>query len=161
MNDTANPYLTPLTDPVVAAARNDFHEIATPVLKKLRNDSSSIRTFAVLLLLGVVLMLAALLVPVFSDNAGGSVGMAELAIIGGFSAFNLATAIGLLKRSTWGRVLGFVSAAFALVGFPIGTLIGILVLVALGRGGRLFGPARLDHKALQREWKYRKANKIP
>lgn len=160
MDHTGNPYLPPQTDPVMIAGRNLFQDIATPDLKKLRNDSHSIRTFAVLLLLGVAVFGIAM-IGLLMGGENRAMGMLELAIIGVLGGLNLIAAIGLMTRRVWGRYLGFVSALFALLGFPIGTLIGILLLIALGRGARLFGPDRLEHKALNTEWKYRKANKIP
>jgi hypothetical protein len=160
MDTSGNPYLSPQTNPVMLAGRNLFPDIATPDLKKLRNDSHSIRTFMVLLLLGVVIFLLAG-IGFLAGGKSGATAMGEFAFFVVAGGLNLITAIGLMTRAVWGRYLGFVCAAFALLGFPVGTLIGILMLVALGRGARLFGPDRLDHKALNTEWKYRKANKVP
>lgn len=157
---TANPYLPPQTNPVAVAERNQFKDIATPDLKKLRNDSSTIRTFAVLVLIGATLMLVgSIAVLVGSDMA--TTGMTELAIMGILLPWYALTGVGLIRRQVWGRYLGFMTAAFSLLGFPIGTLIGVLVLISLSRSARLFGPDRLNHKALNTEWKYRKTNKVP
>jgi hypothetical protein len=161
MNTTGNPYLPPQTDPVAPAGRNHFKDIATADLKKLRNDSHSIRTFSVLLILGAALMIVGVVVSLLRNEGGATMGMAELVIVGAAGGLNLLTAIGLMKRRIWARYLAMIMAVLALLGFPIGTLIGILLLVALGRSARLFGSDRLDHKMIDTEWRYRKANKIP
>lgn len=43
----------------------------------------------------------------------------------------IAGGIGLLKSREWGRVLSIIHAALSLFAFPVGTTIGILVLVYL------------------------------
>jgi len=152
-----NPYAAPLESGVVTASRNDFPDIETKALKRLRNDSHSIRAVAALLILGAGILLMVLIVTVFSGN----VGYTEQLLMLGITAFHGIVATGLIVRAPWGRVLGFISGALMLFVFPIGTLIGVLFLIALGRGGRLFGINRFTHKALETEWKYRKKFKVP
>ena len=48
-------------------------------------------------------------------------------------ALAVGAGVGLLQRREWGRVLGLVHAALSLLWFPIGTVIGALVLVYLTR----------------------------
>lgn len=154
-----NPYATPAGDPTHPDAlpqRNQFAELTTKELRTLRNDSHSIRTMAVLLVLGVV-VLGLLGFTSFFARMGGL----EVIALSGFVTLNLVTAFGLLRRNSWGRPLGFVVGGLMLLAFPVGTLIGVMCLFALGRGGRLFGPERLEHRALEQEWRHRKKHRIP
>ena len=43
-----------------------------------------------------------------------------------------------------------------LVGFPVGTIIGIMGLIAYATGGKLFGPERLAHGDVIAVYKQRK-----
>ena len=43
----------------------------------------------------------------------------------------LVAGIGVLARKSWGRILGIIVSVFALISFPIGTLIGIYVIFVL------------------------------
>lgn len=45
----------------------------------------------------------------------------------------VAAGVGLLQRREWGRTLGLIHAGLSLLRFPIGTVIGALVLVYLTR----------------------------
>lgn len=154
---TDNPYAAPVSTTGIIAERNDFKDVPTDRLKKLRNDSHSIRTMAVLILIGVVISGIGFIAVATSM---GSAELAVVAMLGCMVLLNLVTAIGFITRPKWARILGIVVAALMLLGFPIGTLIGILLLVALTRSKELFGPGRYPHKALNAEWKYRKQNKV-
>lgn len=46
---------------------------------------------------------------------------------------SIASAIGLLIRKEWGRMLSIVHAALSLLVVPIGTIIGVLVIQYLGK----------------------------
>src|ERR1035437_7369701 len=157
-----NPYAAPQSDVSITLERNDFKDIPTGKLKKLRNDSHSIRAVYALLFIGVVVSIIGVVVTFFSlfVSKGPEMAIPGLPIVLGCGVFYLVTLIGLMKRTAWGRVLGCILGGLALLAFPIGTLIGVLILVALGRSKELFGPDHLDHKSLEAEWKYRKKNKI-
>ena len=75
-------------------------------------------------------------------------GMWDAHTMGGFAIFALSTVllvmvtyfilalmggIGLLQGKGWGRILSIVHAAFSLFWIPIGTIIGILVIIYLTR----------------------------
>jgi hypothetical protein len=45
----------------------------------------------------------------------------------------LTAAAGIIKNQEWGRVLGIVHAAFSVFAIPVGTVIGILIIVYLLR----------------------------
>jgi hypothetical protein len=155
-----NPYIAPTSVDWVMPERLNFKEMPTKELKRLRNDSHSIRTLVVLIILGLGLLIVAMIGMIAGIGEGSTIGLAELAIVFVIAVFQSVVAFGLLNRPAWGRVLGFVAGALMLVGFPIGTLIGVLFLIALGRGSRLFGPERIPHKDLEAEWKYRRKNKV-
>ena len=61
---------------------------------------------------------------------GMSIGMIILLCCGGLS---LAGGIGLLQGKSWGRIIGFVVAVLSLFWFPVGTAIGVLVIIYLAR----------------------------
>ena len=155
-----NPYTTPTSADWVIPERLNFKEMPTKELKRLRNDSHSIRTVAALIILGVGIFILIMMTILANSGESSTMGAAEFSVIFVIIGFQSFVALGLLKRPAWGRVVGFVAGALMLIGFPIGTLIGILFLIALGRGGRLFGPQRLVHKELEAEWKYRRKNKV-
>jgi len=48
-----------------------------------------------------------------------------------YLVFCVAGGVGLLKGKEWGRILSIVHAALSLLWFPIGTVIGVLILVYL------------------------------
>lgn len=149
-----NPYAAPLTDSAVVPRRNDFTDIPFKQLKKLRNDSNSIRALMVLLFLpGTFGVLGA------SVELANSKGDPKVAVGLAVFIFMGVAAIGLMKRSQWGRVVAIITSILMLVLFPIGTIVGALALGALG-SKQLFGPARLDHRLLEAEFKYRKKHKV-
>lgn len=49
----------------------------------------------------------------------------------GLSLPALVAGIGVLARKSWARILGIIVAVFALISFPIGTLIGVYVIFVL------------------------------
>jgi hypothetical protein len=57
--------------------------------------------------------------------AGVSFGLFVVSV---FAAANLSAAIGLLRVRPWGRVLSIVLAAMGLLAFPIGTVVGALII---------------------------------
>lgn len=66
--------------------------------------------------------------------------------------FGVATMVGLMGRSTWGRIAGIVMCLLMLIHVPFGTLIGIPGLFVFFRSGKLFGPDRLTHRELERAY---------
>lgn len=153
-----NPYAAPESDIDTSPERKAFPELTTRELKRLRNDSHSIRSTAFLLALATGFILFGVLVGGLGPVAEAA--LPELALAGGLLAFSATAATGLFLRRTWGRILGFIVGALMILTFSIGTLIGILLLVALARARRLFGPNRLLHKDLEAEWKHRRRNRI-
>jgi hypothetical protein len=93
-------------------------------------------------------------------------------IVGGIAAFSILIAVGLIVRTTWGRVLGIIFSFLCflplLVGLASGSpasgiiqaVIGIFGLMALFRSPRLFGPNRVRGAEIKAELKHRKMNRI-
>jgi hypothetical protein len=74
----------------------------------------------------------------------------------GLALFYLVAIIGMLKRTSWGRVMGIIVCILTLINIPLGTLIGIVGLFAFIKAPNLFGPGRVPHKDLKTEYKLRK-----
>lgn len=78
---------------------------------------------------------------VFPDAVGPLWGQALAGVIFGLSisilvllvfiGISIAGGIGILRGQEWGRVLSIIHAALGLFGFPMGTVLGILVIVYL------------------------------
>ncbi|MBK1827436.1 hypothetical protein [Haloferula rosea] len=144
-----NPYAAPSVEPSNPAflpQRRSFPDLRTKELKKLRNDSHSLRAMAVLLILGAI---AAGLFLLPAPSIRLWIGVTLLMIL------NLGTAWALLSRPAWGRHLGFPTAVLMLFFIPVGTIFAPICMIALARGARLFGPQRFLHHELEAEWKYR------
>lgn len=85
--------------------------------------------------------ICAIAVFVFPDAVGPLWGQALAGVIFGLSisiflllvfiGIAIAGGIGILRGHEWGRVLSIVHAALSLFSFPIGTVIGILVIIYL------------------------------
>ena len=148
-----NPYATPQSDVTACLMRNDFPDIPFQQLKKLRNNSHSIRALMVLLILVGGLGTIGCLATLAGERLDSALGGLAIAIL------VFMTGIGLMLRSHWGRILAFICSLFMLLLFPIGTIVGALSLGALG-SKQLFGPRRINHRALEAEFRYRKMNKI-
>ena len=43
-----------------------------------------------------------------------------------------------------------------LLGFPLGTIIGLFGIIAFAQSESVFGPERFRHKAIEREWRARR-----
>lgn len=153
----ANPYAAPAVTEVSVAERLNFAEISTKALKTLRSDSHTIRAMAGLIILGLVFILIGAVDALASGGGFGAPEFAILALIGGW---NTVVLTGLITRQPWGRVVGLISGGLILLGFPIGTVIGVFFLIALSRSKRLFGADRYLHKDLEKEWKHRKRNGV-
>lgn len=150
-----NPYRAPAGDPCIAPERCEYNDLDTKTLKRLRNHSHTIRTIGALGALGTLVGPA---IVFFSppESALGvvtGVGIGILVLCG-------TVVYGSWWRPSWGRIPGMLYCILALFGFPIGTAIGVLGLIAFGNAAALFGPKRYRHSIIEREWKYRKKHRI-
>jgi hypothetical protein len=68
-------------------------------------------------------------------------------------ALQTTAVVGLIRRTNWGRIMGIVVCCAALINIPLGTVIGIVGLYSFVKGKQLFGPHRLQHADLRREYK--------
>ncbi len=68
----------------------------------------------------------------------------------------LLAAAGTVIRKSWYDILGIILCIISLIGFPIGTLLGIWGLTALNPNNNLFGKQRYFNKDISREYKLRR-----
>ena len=88
-----------------------------------------------------LVVICAIAVFVFPNAVGPLWGQALAGVIFGLSiailvllvfiGIAISGGIGILRGQEWGRVLSIVHAAMSLISFPIGTTIGILVIIYL------------------------------
>lgn len=124
-------------------------------IKQLYNAQRSINALCILWILGTA-VLALYAISQIVRHASQPV--AILGIVGFTSlllSLNVATLIGIYKRTVWGRVLGMIFCAFSLSAMPLGTIVGILGLIAFVRSGDLFGPGRILPDDLSSEYNRR------
>ena len=162
-----NPFSAPQTDPTATGDINGpLGALDHKTIKKLRNASHSIRTIGVLWGLGTIAYAVIGILSIAgvdeydSRNQPGAMppvltGLLGLALSGllGTAAWSCFT------RPTWGRTLGIVLSALSLIGFPLGTLIGALLLYYFIGGKRLYGPDAIRHADISAEYKRRKATR--
>lgn len=148
----ADVYAPPRAALEDAAGRRAFPDYATKQLRRLYNHSHSVRALAVLWLLVALALVAAAF-----TNLGDPGSFLLLAALGGFY---LSGAVGTLQRKAWARFLGILLCVVMMIGFPLGTIIGLLGIVAFAAGGPLFGLKPMSHRALKEEISYRKAHGI-
>lgn len=166
MNE-ANVYAPPETD-IRQSSSGEGHDpalrpMSTKDLKKLFSHSNTIRVLIFLWCLGLAFL--ALAVPVMFIAAASGDKEAVVSLIMGvlfliFGALQAAGVYGCWNRLPWGRTVGIVLCVLSLPSFPLGTIIGILGIIAFSGGSRLFGPDRLTHERLKAEVAYRKANHV-
>ncbi|SHI66150.1 hypothetical protein SAMN02745181_0603 [Rubritalea squalenifaciens DSM 18772] len=77
--------------------------------------------------------------------------------LGGFGAIS---AYHMIKRSRSGRIMGISCSSFALILFPVGTIIGVAGLFGFIQAPILFGEKRITHKELKKEYQFRRAHRI-
>ncbi|KAF0815359.1 hypothetical protein IGB42_00440 [Andreprevotia sp. IGB-42] len=152
MNAPANPYAAPKSDLTVGLQPLQFTELDYKTLRRLRNDSHSVRAFGGLALL-IALVSGTLWL--WADAMDG-----YWLIVLGMPLLSLAAAYGCLWRPRWGQWLALPIAVISLAAVPLGTLVGGLAIVALLRSPKLFGPAAYAHSQLDAEFKYRRKHRI-
>lgn len=126
-------------------------------LKQLYNDSRSIYTLCLLwgLAAFIFLMAAGL------GMASGRDPLMDRLLVGSFllalATLYIVTIVGCSLRVVWGRWCAFVLCILMLFGFPLGTIIGIMGLLALKRSPELFGENRYSRQQLADEYKRQKS----
>ncbi len=148
--NTHNPYSPPeVIETLVPEGDPQFGDLDDKALNKLYYRSCNVTGIAVLLSFGLVVLVAAISLP------GADLGFPRPVFIG-LALFYLVAIIGMLKRTSWGRVMGIIVCILTLINIPLGTLIGIVGLFAFIKAPNLFGPGRVPHKDLKTEYKLRK-----
>jgi len=156
-----NIYEAPSTN---ASSNADFElpNLSFPELKRLRNHSCTIQTLAVLWILGILVCGALLIFA--NENSTLQFALPIPAVILSLVMLSIGVYANF-ARPEWGRALGILCCALALISgllsiniFTI--LIGILGLVAISQGKALYGENRIPHKVLQRDFKRRKKLKM-
>lgn len=75
------------------------------------------------------------------------------------AVLQLVVAFGLFTRPGWGRAAGLLVCAISLINIPVGTIFGIVGILAMYPNKNLFGENRISHGELKAEYKARKAAK--
>jgi hypothetical protein len=150
-----NPYAAPVETGGAAAESEPLPGMDFPTLKKLRNHSHSIRALGGLWALATLLFLFVATSAMVRQAPDG-----QALIVGGLACAGLTglACYGAWARPSWGRIVAIIMCVLGLFGGLLGLIVGILGLIALiSAGGRLFGPRRIPHRDLEREYKRQKA----
>ena len=162
-----NPYQAPDT----VNPESDINDgsiismMETKPLKKLYYRSVNLGTIATLFIISMIALYGIYLYLLIDTKINGEgdiiiISMSNTGASNSVSAFLIITAIGLFLRHTWGRIVGIIACILMLATLQIITIIlGIVGLVALFKAPELFGPDRILHKDLKREFKLRKRRK--
>ncbi len=134
MNGRACGCPLPRIPPIRLILGQNLHEICLGVLRALY----VLQPFVYGLILAVL----------YSNGIGRVLGQWAFASVSCALILSAAgAAIGILKRKIWGLSLGYALAVVNLVVFPVGTLAGLLLLVALvGASPAFKGAPRLARK---------------
>jgi hypothetical protein len=151
--NTQNPYAPPqVIESLVPAGNPQFNTLDDKTLNKLYYRSCNVSGIALLLSFGLVVLAVLIAMPEVDLALPKPVFM-------GLAVFYLVAIIGMLKRTTWGRVMGIIVCILSLLSIPLGTVIGVVGLFAFIKAPDLFGPGRVRHKDLKTEFKLRKKAK--
>ena len=93
------------------------------------------RLLAFLLLLGAIL---SVLIGIGISTAEDEFQILPIIVFTAWAAVLFTARNGILFRKPWGRTFGFVACSLLLIGFPIGTAVGIYGIVILRKAKRLF-----------------------
>jgi hypothetical protein len=154
---TDNPFVAPTTAPAAPANLDVASGLAAldwPSLKRLRNASQNIRALGVLWMLGVVGMSVILVLNFNSPERNAATPSVLLVLL---MALGVLGIVAVWRRPTWGRMVATIFCCLNLLSIPIGTIIGIIGLIALKRGAPLFGPGRWTHREVEARYRELKA----
>jgi len=156
---TDNPFAAPTTAPVPEAVdlTAGLGALDWAAVKRLRNASHSIRSLGALWMIGVLVCLFAVVAGVSRNSK--PFGAFEAGIFTVFAALGSVAIYGAWARPAWGRGVGMVLCILNLASLPIGTIIGILGLIAYSRGKPLFGPGRWTHREVEARYRELKAQR--
>lgn len=148
-----NPYVASNVEKGVAVEPMAFTELSFKELKTIRDHSN------VVTVLGVIWSISSTCwflgaIYTFWEDAPRALLFSGLYF--GVAAIMAVSAYGSFQRPKWARVVCMIPCVFALIGFPLGTILGIIGLIALRKGDVLFGETRYQPKDLTKEFQYRK-----
>ena len=140
--------------------RRDFLNISTDELKQIYKDSQSLTTLYIVWIVFLVLIACPLIIGwiIVPNDEKYVVKVISLFFIPFFLLY-VPAIIGTYKRAKWVCTLGFVISVFMIPAFPIGTILGTAGARAFQRK-YLFGPDRISHSDIKKEYQYRKAHRI-
>ena len=140
-----NPYQAPRAEVADKDLPERLASYTPAQIKKLYYRSCNINAIALLVAIGVVAMLIMLFI---GDDPVGL-----KAIFVALLALYSVSFVGVVRRTSWGRIAGIVVCVISLINIPLGTLIGIMGLFAFSRAKELFGPERLTHQEVKAAFK--------
>jgi len=158
-HDAAGVFATPRANLETQEGPPELWQMDFKRLKRLYNASQSIRTLAAVYALGLVLFLGGALSLANSRYTISAENRALVSLMFVFAALSLLGVVTTLLRQRWARWLGIGLCVLGFAVVPIGTLVGLLGIVAYARGGRLFGRDRLRHKDVVEIYEQRKRTK--
>jgi hypothetical protein len=150
---TDNAFAPPRANLETQFGPQQLWEMPFKDLKKLYLASVNIRALGILYGLGAFGLLAG---PILLTR-GADQWLGYVLIASG--VVSVAGCVSSYTRPGWGRPVGILLCVLGLLNFPLGTLIGILGLVAYANGRKLFGADRLPHKDVAAVYKVRKKEK--
>ncbi len=153
MNET-NPYSPPQAEPSAnLLVPIQLREMEFIQLRKLYHRSCNVNAITFLIGIGLIVLVFRTALP------GTEFGFPERLIFIVVTIIYAIAAVGLFKRTSWGRIVGIIVSFISLINVPLGTLIGIFGLYAFFGSPQLFGSNRVTHKELKAEFKLQKANR--
>ena len=139
----ANPYKSPeVTEP---PPEQNLESLSDQKVKRLYMKSYILRRFTFLPLLYSFVFFA------LSPRANLLVRWPIYSVMVLFAVFSIIAFIAAHHRPSWGRHFCFAFSALALLLFPVGTFIGIILILNLVGAERLFGAEKISYKCIREE----------
>lgn len=147
-----NPYEAPKADGIVDFSEDDGSFLGSMDFKKLEKmyyRSHNVSGLAVLMILGILGITGAIFSARLAEN--------YLAIFIIIDLLFLSSVVGIIMRSSWGRILGIISCIVMIINISLlSIIIGVMGLFAFFGAPELFGSERITHKELKEVYKRRK-----
>ena len=147
-----NPYEAPKAEVGDKDLSGRFVNYTPAQVKKLYYRSCNINAIALIVAFGIVALATVLLI--------GDEPVVLKVIFVALVVLYSVTFVGLLKRTSWGRICGIVVCVISLINIPLGTLIGVMGLFAFVKAKELFGPERITHEEVKTAFKGLKGSKL-
>ena len=158
MSDAGNAFAPPRASLEVREGPAELWEMPFKELRKIYHASHTIRALGALYALVAIGGAAIVMMFGFAVQAGAS-RRGDLGPLMIFFALVLASAAACVTsytRQEWGRLLGGFLCILMIFLIPVGTVIGVLGLVAYFQAGKVFGPGRFLHKDVVTVYRQRK-----